>query len=81
MAAEYGSRAYFFAHLVNLFLTTVDREYGTIIMLPYGEPLMEHPESTRTAWLIMQDVLLQKIVADRKAATPKGLSSRGKVRL
>jgi len=45
----------------------VDREHGTIVRLPYGEPLMYHPDSTRRAWMIMQQSLIEKIMDDRKA--------------
>jgi len=63
---EIGPRAWFYAYLVGLFLGCVDRETGSILRYPYGEPLMDHPEGTRMAWMLMAEAYIEKVMHERQ---------------
>jgi len=71
--ADVGSkaRARFLAYLTDIFLTTIDRERGTIIHLPYPGSILEQPDSTRTAWMIMQNSYFAKLKADLDSETQR----------
>jgi hypothetical protein len=68
---EYGRRVYFYIYLADLFLACIDRERGTIIHWPFPGSLLDQPESTRQAWMIMQGVYFEKIQEDMEAQTAK----------
>jgi len=53
---------------VDLFLSGIDRERGTIIHWPFQGALLDQPSGTREAWMIMQRAYFDKIAADIKKA-------------
>jgi hypothetical protein len=55
----------------------VDREHGSILRFPYGDPLMDHPEGTRVAWLLMQEAYVEKVMRERQETISSMRSKRG----
>lgn len=65
---EYGKeRSRFYAGLIDLFLSCIDRERGTIIHWPFPGTVLDQPSGTREAYMIMQQAYFAKIKRDMEA--------------